>query len=196
MLTILTESPLSFLYIVDSKIFRINGFNKEFPGIGPKFWYPQNKLDPLNQFQFSAWKNRSSYEISMPGIHRIIFYLSALILNFVFRSLFKIIKVLIIVITSQTFECFWISVTRIRSNHVNRNWYSAGQEIISIEDYLLLPFNSTELLEPHCKHAPSKQTAWISHSWAKQYFKGFTVLQSGLMMRLFDLERVISWQNY
>ena len=118
------------------------------------------------------------------------------ILNFVFRSLLKIIKVLIIVITSQTFECFWISVTQIRSNHVNRNWYSAGQEIISIEDYLLLQFNSTELLELHRKHAPSKQTDWISHFWAKQYFKGFTILQSGLMMRLFDLERVISWQNY
>ena len=79
--------------------------------------------------------------------------------EFCISKSFKIIKVLIIVITSQTFECFWISVTRIRSNHVNRNWYSAGQEIISIEDYLLLPFNSTELLEPHCKQATSKQTA-------------------------------------
>ena len=115
--------------------------------------------------KFLSW--RSVAWLNLARIYWRSIYMSANILNFVFRSLSKIIKILIIVITSQTFECFWISVTQIRSNHVNRNWYSAGQEIISIEDYLLLPFNSTELLEPHCKQATSKQTAWISHFWAK-----------------------------
>ena len=86
----------------------------------------------------------------------------ALLLNWVFSNSFRDHLVLKVVITSQTFECFWISVTRIRSNHVNRNWYSAGQQIISIEDYLLLPFNSTEMLKLHYKQITFKQTAWFS----------------------------------
>ena len=137
----------------------------------PKFVYPPKVLVPNHECDASKIVNfvpHHALYIRDKALH---------ILNFLFRSLLKIIKVLIKVITSQTFECFWISVTQIRSNHVNRNWYSAGQEIISIEDYLLLPFNSTELLEPHCKHAPSKQTAWISHFWANKYSKCITIIR-------------------